>query len=167
MADFKQKDVASSALTITLASLASDSSLLAGRQSTVIDNSSNQYLDYLVSGKITAGTSPTAAKSIEVWAFATADDAPVYPDQFGASDAGVTPTSRDILANACALVASIPTDSTSNRTYWFRPTSIAALFGGVLPKKFGLFVVHNTGVNLNSTGSNHAIYSSPRYATVG
>jgi len=46
----------SSNLTITLDSLASDTNFLAGRESTEIDN---EYVDYLLSGKVTTGTSPT------------------------------------------------------------------------------------------------------------
>lgn len=37
----------SSNLTITLASLATDSSLLTGRESTEVDNTTNKYIDYL------------------------------------------------------------------------------------------------------------------------
>ncbi|NBW19056.1 MAG: hypothetical protein EBR82_64880 [Caulobacteraceae bacterium] len=68
MADVKIYYVSPSDATITLASLASDTNLLAGRESNAIDNSSNLYLDYLISGKVTTGTSPTTARSIEVWA---------------------------------------------------------------------------------------------------
>ena len=50
-------------VTITLASLATDTNLLTGRKSTAVDNSSNKYLDYLISGKITTGTSPFTGKS--------------------------------------------------------------------------------------------------------
>jgi hypothetical protein len=62
MADLKLSYPAASDLTITLASLGSDTNLLTGRESATIDNSTNLYLDYLISGKITAGTSPTAAR---------------------------------------------------------------------------------------------------------
>ena len=72
-------------LTITLASLASDTNLLAGRESDVVDNSSNLYLDYLLSGKVTTGTSPTSARSIEVWAYALINDT-TYPGVFDGTD---------------------------------------------------------------------------------
>jgi hypothetical protein len=167
MADAKQKEVATLTPTFTLASLASDASQLAGRQSDIINNEANEYLDYLVSGKITTGTTPTASKSIEVWAFAAVNDTPTYPDQFGASDANRSPTSRDILGGSARLLWAIPTDGTTSRTYWFGPISLAALFGGALPRRFGFYVVHNTGVNLNATAGNHALYADPKYATVG
>jgi hypothetical protein len=44
--------------------------------------------------------------------------------------------------------------ATSDRAYSFVFT-IAELFGGVVPLKWGLFVTHNTGVNLNATAGNH------------
>jgi hypothetical protein len=47
--------------------------------------------------------------------------------------------------------------ATSNITYFFLPISVAQLFGGSMPKYWGCFVAHNTGVNLNSTAGNHAI----------
>ena len=57
--DIKTKYPASSAdttaLTITLASLATSSTLVAGRESTAVDNSSNVDEDHLVSGQITVG----------------------------------------------------------------------------------------------------------------
>jgi hypothetical protein len=165
MADLKQKDVASAAMTITLASLATSSTLVAGRCAVEIVNNSNEYLDYLVAGKVTTGTSPTAGL-IEVWAFGSWNDSKTYGDTLVGTDSGVTVTSRDILVSAARLIASMPTSSTSNITYPFGPVSIANLFGGNMPYSFGLFVVHNTAVNLNATGSNHAIYQTARYRTI-
>lgn len=167
MSDIKLAYASSAAFTIGLATgpLATDANLLAGRQSTAVSNTSNKYLDYLIGGKITTGTSPTASKTIEVWAYGSVEDSPIYPDVITGSDGNVTFTSRDILANGLALIASIPTDNTSSRTYWIRPVSLLSLFG-VVPKNFGLFVVHNTGVNLHSTSGNHALYYTGVYQTV-
>lgn len=166
MSDFKLAYAASSALTISLASLASDTNILAGRESTAWDNSSNKYLDLLLGGKITTGTSPTVSRVIEVWAYAQVEDTPTYPDVITGSDSARTLTSRDIVYASLRLAASMSISATSNVAYWFGPVSFASLFGGVLPKKGGIWVVHNTAVNLNSTGGNHAIYIQPVYATV-
>lgn len=165
MADVKIAYGSSSALTITLASLSSDTSLLAGRQSAEVSNTTNLYLDYLLAGKITTGTSPGTAKQIEVWVVALAEDS-TYPDGFSTADASRTPTSRDILAAYGRCVAVMQTDTTSNRTYWFGPVSVANAFGGAMPKKFVVFVVQNTTVALNSTSGNHALYVTPVYNTV-
>jgi len=156
----------SSAVTITLASLATDSNLLTGRESTAVSNTSTKAIDYLVGGKITTGTSPTSSKQIEVWCVASFNDTPTYPDVFDGTDSAETVTSADIKYLALKRIAIIPTDSTSDRTYPIPLTGIAQLFGGSVPKNFGFFVTHNTGVNFNSTSGNHEITVTPIYATV-
>ena len=55
------------------------------------------------------------------------------------------------------LAASLVIDSTSNRDYFFGPVSIASLFGGSLPKFWGVFVAHDTAVALNATGAQHVL----------
>jgi hypothetical protein len=165
MADIKVAYGTASDLTITLASLASDTNLLTGRESATIDNTSTLALDYLVSGKITAGTSPTASRSIEVWAVGSWDGTN-WPDVFDGTDSAETITSADIKASICRLVAAMATANTSDRTYHFGPVSLAAAFGGVVPPKIVLFVTHSTGVALNATAGNHQIRLQPVYETV-
>lgn len=165
MADVKLFYGTASDVTITLASLASDTNLLTGRESTAIDNTSSLVLDYLVSGKITAGTSPTASRSIEVWAVGSWDGTN-WPDVFDGTDSGETITSADIKASVCRLLAAMATANTSDRTYHFGPVSLAAAFGGVVPPKVVVFVTHSTGVALNSTSGNHQIRLQPVYQTV-
>ena len=164
--DLKLAYAASSALTITLASLATDANLLTGRESTAVANESNLYTDYLIGGKITTGTSPTTDKSIEVWAYGEVEDAATYPDVFDGTDSAETVTSVDIKAAILRPIAGMTTDATSDRTYWFGPVSLMSVFGGPIPKNWGVFVVHDTAVNLNSTGGNHAIWQSGVYHTV-
>jgi hypothetical protein len=161
MSDIKTKYPATSsiALALTLAGLASDSTLLVGRASTAIDNTTTLDLDHLVSGVITSGTSPTTSTSIEIWAWAsykTVAGVPTYPDGITGVDAAKTLTASGVKFGALRLVATITVDNTSNRAYPFAPVSIASLFGS-MPKFWGLFVVHNTGVALNATAGNHDI----------
>lgn len=165
MADIKLAYGTAADATITLASLASDTNLLAGQESNSVDNTSTLVLDYLISGKITAGTSPTAVRSIEVWAVGSWDGTN-WPDVFDGTGSAETITSADIKASVCRLIAVMATASTTDRTYHFGPVSLAAAFGGVVPPKFVLFVVHNTGVALNSTAGNHQIRLQPVYETV-
>lgn len=165
MADIKLAYGTASDATITLASLASDTNLLAGRESNEIDNGTTLALDYLVSGKITAGTSPTASRSIEVWAVGSWDGT-TWPDVFDGTDSAETITSADIKFSVCRLLSAMATANTSDRTYPFGPVSLAAAFGGTVPRKFVIFVTHNTGVNLNSTAGNHQIRIQPVYETV-
>jgi hypothetical protein len=165
MADLKLAYGTASDLTITLASMATDTNLLTGRESAVIDNSANLFLDYLVSGKITAGTSPTAARSIEVWAVGSWDGTS-WPDVFDGTESAETITSADIKSSVCRYVAQMATANTSDRVYHFGPVSLASAFGGVLPPKVVLFITHSTGVNLNSTAGNHQIRLQPVFQTI-
>lgn len=145
-------------MTITLTGLASDASLLAGRQTTLVDQKdTDDAIDCLVGGKITTGTTPTASRQIELWAIGTPDDA-TFTAGAGASDAAFTPTGEKTLLK---LLEIIPTDGTSDHTYEFGPYSVAAAFGGMIPAQWGVYVVHNTGVNLNATATNHFITYHP------
>jgi hypothetical protein len=152
-------------LTITLASLASDTNLLDGRESAAIDNTTDKMLDYLISGKITTGTSPTTARSIQIWAVASFDGTS-WPDVFDGTDSAELISLANIKnSSVCRLVDELSTTSTSNEDYYFAGVSIARLFGSV-PPKFVLFVTHNTGVALNATAGNHVIRVQPVYRTV-
>ena len=140
-------------LTCAVASLASDINLLAGIESSVIDNTTDGYTDIIVSGKVTTGTSPTASRQIEVWAVAW--DGANWPDVFDGTSSSETITSSDIKSLICKPVAIMSTNNTSDRTYHFSGVSLRGAFGGCLPSKVVLFVVHNTGVALNATAGNH------------
>lgn len=162
-ADFKVKypSTSSTDLTITLASLASGSSgvYTTGRESTAVDNTSNLDLDHLVSGKITTGTSPTSSRVINVYAYAnmsSSSGTPTYPDVLDGTDSDETFTSANVMATSIRLIATLVIDSTSNRTYYFGPVSIAQTFGS-MPKFWGIYVAHDTAVSLNSTSGNHQI----------
>ena len=140
-------------LTAAVESLASDTNLLAGIESSIVDNTTNGFADILVSGKVTTGTSPTSARQIEVWAVAW--DGANWPDVFDGTSSGETITSADIKTAICRVVAIMPTNNTSDRAYHFAGVSLRSAFGGCLPSKAVLFVVHNTGVALNATAANH------------
>lgn len=165
MTDIKSKYPSSNAdtvaLTITLASLATSSTLLGGRESTAVDNRTNLDLDHLLSGKIRTGTTPTVSKTIEVWVYGpiqVASGTPTYPDVLDGTDSDETLTSANVKYSALRLAHSITVDATSDRDYFIPPTSVAALFGGSLPPFYGVFVTHDTAVNLNSTGGNHYLH---------
>jgi len=143
--------------TITLASLASDTNLLAGREGTAIDNAgTDDAIDAMVGGKVTTGTSPTAARQIEIW-LSGSYDGTSYAGAATGSDANLTLVEKTLLK----LLTIIPTGSTSNVTHTWGPFSVAQAFGGTMPRKWSVFVVHNTGVNLNSTGGNHEVKHAP------
>jgi len=147
---------ASATITIAPENVATSSDFTAGVESTAIDNSSNLYVDALVSGTWTSGTTPTTNTQVCVYAYAQRDDSPTYPDTIDGTSSAETITSAGILASALRLLGVMTVDSTtSNRAYSLAPCSVAQAFGGILPQRWGIFIAHNTGVNSNSTAGNH------------
>lgn len=146
------------AIAATLASLATSSSFLGGRESNQIDNTTNKFVDVLVDGKITVGTTPTANTSINVYVWgAETDITTANIDTLDGVDSAETLTNAGVLY-ALKLGASITVPAaTSDVAYPVQPFSVAQLFGGIMPQYWGLFIAHNTGVNLNATGGNHVL----------
>lgn len=160
----------SAALTWTLNSLATSSTLVAGRESTAVSNTSNLYYDYLFGGYFAVGTTPTINTTAEIWGYASQDDTPTYPSLvttgITGTDAAATAATAGIKANALQPIASLAVDATtSNRQYNLAPLYMSAVFGGNVPKKWGCFFTHNTAVNTNSTAGNHVWSQTGQYGT--
>lgn len=153
--------------TFAVQSLASDSSLLAGRAGTAIDLTANvgstglAALDWLVGGFFKTGTSPSTGKQIELWFAGSLNDTPTYPDSISGTDGNKSITSSDIKARL-ALWDVIPTDNTTGRVYPVRVGALSEVFGRALPRCVVPFLVHNTGQNLDSTGGNHGLWLTPK-----
>ena len=154
-------------ITCSVASVASSSTWVAGQESNEIDNTTNKYDDVLVQGKITVGTTPTASTLILVYVWGSDTSAATTNlDTIDGVDSTETLTSAGVRDGFLKLAAAINVDATtSNRSYWFGPFSVADLFGQV-PRFWGLFVTHNTGANLNSTAGNHSFtYTGIKFDT--
>lgn len=166
-ANVKGVYVASSSITCTLASLATSSTLVAGRESAAVTNASNLYLDDLVAFKITVGTTPTANTAIECHAIGAMNDTPTWPDVFAGADAARTVTNVQVKAGYVIPVANfVVVATTSNVAYSSAPVGIRRFFGDLLPVQYSFFVTHSTVAALNSTGGNHVISHTPVYQTV-
>jgi len=137
------------AMTITLASLASSAAGV-GRQSTTIDNSTVRAPRALVFVKVTVGTTPTANTLVRIYLIRS--DGTITDDGAGASDAALTVINSPLLGTILVPAA------TSDTAYYgvFDTYDV-----GPLGPTWGVAVVQNTAVNLNATGGNHAI----RYLT--
>lgn len=142
-------------ITMDLANLATSSTFVAGRESSEVDNTTNKYIDCLVSGKVSVGTTPTANKSILVYVWgAETSLGTTALDVLDGTDSAETLTNTGIL-NALKLGAMVAVPAaTSDQQYAILPFSVAALFGGVVPKFWGLYVAHDTAVNLRNTSVN-------------
>lgn len=160
MGQAKTTYVASVDLTCTIASLATSSTLLVGRQSAEWDNTTNGYRDAWVSARLTTGTSPTAG-SLEVWAIGY--NGTGYPDAFSTADAARTISSASNKLTACRLAFQAANDTTSNAAYDFGVRLLSDIFAGDVPQKVVFFVTHSSVAALNATAANHFIRLQPVY----
>lgn len=125
------------AFTITLTSLAD----AAARESTVVDNSSNLFLDALVFFIIKTGAGALATVPfVNIYAYGTADGGTTYTDGASGSNAGIT-----LISPPNLKIVGIGSTPSSAVSYKIGPFSIAAAFGGVLPEKWGVVVENKTG----------------------
>jgi hypothetical protein len=156
--DIKTAFGATTALTITLNGLAS--SATGARESTVVDNGTNLYLDALVTVifELAAG-SPANDKAVYVYAYGS-EDGTNYTDNATGADAAIT--LRD--PTNLRLIGVIACPDAGGLSYKSHPMSVAAAFGGRLPRKWGIVVRNYTGVAGESSGCS-ASYSGV-YATV-
>lgn len=165
--DIKLQYVASVAPTVTnLHSLASSQTWIAGWVSGSVNNTSNEYADYLYSGTFTTHASNRQAGAIYVYVVAALNDTPTWTalngGTLGTEGAGdFTDTEeRDSLVR---LLTVLTVDATASSIVAFPPTGIAQLFGGVVPPYHCLFIAQNcsttTTAGLAAAGS--AIYYTP------
>jgi hypothetical protein len=161
---------ASSAMTVTnLHSLAADNSTgypLIGWGSASVNNTANEYADYLVSGTFTTHASNRQAGYVCVYIIGALNDTPTWP----AAASGTWGTEgvasftdaeeRDGFARSLVTLA---VDTTASGIVGFPPTSIAQLFGGIVPPYWAVFVSSSatttTTASLASSGS--AVYYTP------
>jgi hypothetical protein len=156
MTDIKKAYGTSTAITITLASLAS--SLNAGRESTAVDNGTDKFLDALVQVvvKLAAG-SPSADATVYIYAYGS-EDGTIFTDNATGADAAITLTDPRNMK----LIGTIKCPAAGGLTYESQPMSVAKAFDWVLPRKWGIVVINNTNVAFDTTGSS-AKYSGVYY----
>lgn len=153
--DIKQKYGTAEAPAVTaLQSLASSSTFLAGWTSAWIDNTTTLALNSTVSAQIMSGTTPTAG-SIRAYVYAEHPDG-TDPALFSAGTAGVEGTATvhdsEILEGSMTLIWSSSVDTTSDQAHNMPPRSIRQAFG-FMPRKWALFIAHDTVATLKSSGS--------------
>jgi hypothetical protein len=154
MADRKLAYAAAAGITITLNSLAD----LAARESTVVSNTTNKYLDALVTASLTPAVAP--GSPLELYVYASVDGGTDYTDSATGADAAFTASK---LRNARHL-GSVRFEASGTALVRAGPFSVAELFGGVLPEKWGIIALNETGQALASS-SNSAEYQGV-YETV-
>lgn len=143
------------AITMDLANLASSSTFIAGRESSEIDNTSNKYMDAIVRGSVSVGTTPTVNTVIAIYVWgANTSLGTTAIDVLDGTDSAETLTNTGVLYTLRRLASIDVLATTSDIAYPVLPVSVASRFGGVMPKFWGLYVAHNTAVNLRNTAVN-------------
>lgn len=153
MSTTKAAYTTAASMTITLNGLANGSA----RESTAVDNTSNLFLDahLYVAVTLAAGT---PSGGIDVYMYASADGTN-FDENVTGSDAAITPRSPSNLV----LLGRIQTETAGGLVWKKSFLSIALAFGGVLPRKWGIVIVNNTG--LAFAGSGNAVSYSGIHAT--
>jgi hypothetical protein len=167
--DIKLQYVASQAVSVTnLHSLASDNdAYLAGWTSNSVNNTSNEYLDYMYSGTFTTHASnKDTTGEIRVYVIAALNDTPTWPATASGTigtEGALSFTDTEERDSLCRLLAVLTSDSTTSQILAFPPTGIAQLFGGFVPPYHAIFVTQNvsttTTAGLAAAGS--ALYYTP------
>jgi hypothetical protein len=143
---------ASSNLTVTnLAGLAASATHVAGWESNAVDNTSDLYLDYRVTAKITVESASVTAGEVRMYLVGPLDDS-TWPDVFDGTESAETVTDTEIRDAICRLAAFTVNDTTASRVYFLDCPSVADVFGGNLPKKFVIFITNATGTTLETSG---------------
>ena len=128
-------------LTITLTSMADGNS----RESNTVDNQSDKYLDALVLVSVNVGTVANE-KRVIVYAWGDVDGS-TLPDTITGSDAAITLENPTVLYELGVIP--VPT---SSKTYESNAFSVARVFGGVMPLRWGVVVSNRSGAALAASG---------------
>lgn len=157
------------AITFDISSLGTSATFVAGRESTQIDNTSNLYVDALVYVKgITghASTAPTVGQEIRLYCWGSdVSLATTAIDVLDGTDSAETLGHVSVLNSLRPAGAAAVTVATAGLLYYIQPFSVAALFGGVMPKFWGLFLAHNHTGALAASQSALFQYSGIKYTS--
>jgi hypothetical protein len=163
--DVKLSYVADAAYTLDLSALAASSTLVAGRESSSVANSSN-YLDIRVSGSFISGTTPTAGGEARLCYVAPIEDTPTWPDVFDGTDSAETITNTAIL-DKLPIGWSGNYSTSSNITYPIVGALTLAQAFGFVPSHHVLYFAHSMTAALKTDANNtNQIFYKPVYATV-
>jgi hypothetical protein len=135
---------ASASITCTFGALANSATV--GRCSTAIDNTSNLYDDALVTVSLESGLSVANDKTVYVYLYGSEDGSNYEEEESTAPtpDGSYTINSPTIFRGPVAIPV-----ATASMTY-NKIFSVASMFGGVMPRKWGIIVVNYSGATLQA-----------------
>lgn len=139
--EIKDKYGTSTALTITLASLGN----LAGRQSTLVDNTAARYQDLLLFVNVKTANTPNANSIVEVYLIRSDNDGTEHRDDgAGTADAALTPLNAQLVGALRSSAAPGTGETLKGSFLIHRPGP-----------EWGVAVFNRTGQTLDATGTNH------------
>ena len=136
-------------LTWGMTNPASDTTLLIGRESTVVDQGTDNFIDVIIGGHFAGPSSGAAAGVIEIYAYGSWDDGTTYTAITTGTDGALTLTATD--KERLRLLEVITTTTTASDVYKWGPVSLASVFGGTMPERWGLWGVHDAGGALTTS----------------
>lgn len=133
------------------------------RITTAVDNTANQYIDALIGGKLTTNSVGAAATGyFNIYAVGSVNDtagSPYRTEGGSATDCTIVltaPTNARLIGVVNAPVTMV--------TYYFGPFSVAAAFGGVLPRNWSIIVENKTCALSNTNSALHELIYQGIYA---
>lgn len=145
--DCKIAYAASASFTVTnLHALAASQTWIAGWESNLVDNTTNLYEDYLISGLLKAAAANNQIGTVRVYAVAMNADATWPVDMTNGFDGteSAEAIAVDLRDAVCKLgVVVNASAATASQLYPFGPFSVANLFGGICPAKFLIYITGN------------------------
>jgi len=155
------------AITFDISSLGTSSTFVAGRESTQIDNTSDLYVDAIVHVKgITghASTAPAVGQVIQLFLWGSPVSlATTAIDVLDGTDSAETLSHVSVLNSLRLVGAPAVTVATAGLVYFIQPFSVAAQFGGIMPKFWGLYLAHNHTGALAASQSALFTYTGVKY----
>lgn len=149
-------------LTVTaLNGLASSATWVAGWSSQTIDNSTDLYTDYALTGQFTVESAGLTAGQILIWAYTRLDDG-AWPDIFSSgtegSEGAATLHDTEIRDGLIPIWGQI-TDTSASRKY---PVMGVSIFDRIryIPEEFAFFVAQSTVAALETSGNQLTIKGS-------
>lgn len=169
MAILTQTLSANTAIAIDLSNLPTSGSFTTGRESAQVDNTTTNYVDAIVNVKGIAGhasTAPVIGQMIALYVWgADTSLATTAIDTLVGTDAARTLSHGSVLNSLRAPGGASVTVATAALTYYIQPFSVAALFGGVMPKFWGLYVAHNHAGALAAAQTGKFSFSGVTYTS--
>lgn len=135
------------AISFDLSSLATSSTFVAGQESDQVDNTTNQFIDALVDVKGILGhatTAPVIGQTINLYCWGSDVSLATTPiDVLDGTGSVETLGHVSVLNSLRFAGAASVTVATAGLKYYIQPFSVASLFGGIMPKFWGLYLAHN------------------------